>query len=72
MKQGGDGLTWGTKTNLDSAEYPTLTNAPGRLLELARGASNDIDMLENSYTPLTTSTYSLEQPQTNAYLMLPA
>ena len=54
--QDGEDLTWKTKMNLDSAEYPTLTNAPGKLLELARGADNDIDMLENSYAANSTST----------------
>lgn len=45
---------------MDSAEYPALTNAPGRLLELARGASNNIDMLENSYAANSTSEPSHE------------
>lgn len=51
--QGSQGdLTW--KTDLDSTGDPTLTNAPGRLMELAEGASNDINMLENSFVALKT------------------
>ncbi len=58
VSQGSQGeLTW--KTDLDSAEDTTLTNAPGRLLQLAEGASNDVNMMENSFMAMKTPGISL-------------
>ena len=59
-------LTW--KTDLDSAEDPTLSNAPARLMQLADGASFNVDKMENSFVPVQTP--GLGEQKSHSILLL--